>query len=100
MNDSFPATIGDMQMLHWSPIDARHTVTGACRHFNLSTGCEDPVPSVIAIVTGGADQFFLMQFNSDLQFITDTCHETLDEAFSQAEFEYKGISATWQVPNA
>ena len=39
-----------------------------------------------------------MRFADGWQFITDTWHETLDEAFRQAEFEYEGVSGTWQAP--
>jgi hypothetical protein len=28
--------------------------------------------------------------------ITDTWHESLEEAKRQAEFEYEGVSATWR----
>jgi hypothetical protein len=92
-----PKTVGELPVLHWTSIDVRHRVTGACRHFNASTGSDDPTPSTIAIVGGGATGFYLMRFASGWQFITDTWHETLDEAFRQAEFEYEGVSNTWQT---
>ena len=40
-----PKTMGDLPVLHWTPIDSRHRITGACRHFDLSTGSDDPVPA-------------------------------------------------------
>ena len=95
---SAPKTIGDLPVLSWTPIDLRHRVTGACRHFNVSTGSDDSIPNIIAIVGGGAAGFYLMRFAEGWQFITDTWHETLDEALRQAEFEYNGVSGTWQAP--
>jgi hypothetical protein len=94
---STPREIGDKTLLYWSLIDARHRKTGACRHFNLSTNLEDPYPSSIAIVKEGNDSFLLMRFAEDWQFITDTWHESLEEAFGQAEFEFEGVSKTWQM---
>jgi hypothetical protein len=40
-----------------------------------------------------------MRFDKDWQFITDTWHESLEEAFRQAEFEYEGVSKTWREPD-
>src|SRR5688572_23249451 len=92
-----PATIGDMPILYWTPIDSRHRVTGACKHFDLSTNSKDPVPRAIAIVSGGGSNFYLIRRTEDWQFITDTWHESLDDAFGQAEFEYEGVTFTWQA---
>lgn len=95
-----PTMIGEFPVLHWTTIDSRHRVTGACRHFNLITDTDDPVPSAIAIVGGGTVGFYLMRFAEGWRCITDTWHETLEEAFDQAEFEYEGVSLTWQEPLA
>lgn len=91
---SIPKEIGGLPVVRWSPIDTRHRVTGACRHFDLSKGTEDPVPAIVAIV-GRGPNFYLMRFDNEWQFITDTWHESLDGALAQAEFEYEGISNTW-----
>ena len=29
--------------------------------------------------------------------VTDTWHETLEDALEQAEFEYEGVAETWNV---
>lgn len=39
--------------------------------------------------------FYLFGCDEDWQVVTDTWHQTLDEAKHQAEFEYEGISKTW-----
>ena len=44
--------------------------------------------------TEGRD-FFLFGCDGDWNVITDTWHQTLDEAKKQAEFEYEGIGKTW-----
>ena len=94
MSQSVPKTIGDLPVVSWSPIDERHRVTGACRHFDGLTGIDDPTPSFVAIV-GQPENYFLMRFTKAWEFITDTWHRSLDEARHQAEFEYAGVSATW-----
>jgi len=96
--DSIPKQMRDKSVLHWSPIDERHSVTGACQHFNLSTGQPDPAPNFVAIVSNSSGSFYLARFDRSWQFITDTWHESLDEALHQAEFEYKGVSLTWRPP--
>jgi hypothetical protein len=38
---------------------------------------------------------YLFGCDSDWNVVTDTWHESVDEAKEQAEFEYEGISKTW-----
>jgi hypothetical protein len=95
-----PTKIDDLPVLQWTPIDSRHRVPGSCRHFNMSTDFVDPTPNIIAIVGGGPSGFYLMRFAEGWKFITDTWHQTLDEAFAQAEFEYEGCGRTWQTVDA
>lgn len=35
--------------------------------------------------------------DGDWNTVTDTWHETLEGALEQAEFEYEGVTATWNV---
>lgn len=97
---NIPTLIGDLLVLYWSPIDSRHQVTGACRHVDLSTDTNDRIPGMIAIVGSKPSGFYLMRFTDDWQFITDTWHESVEEAYSQAEFEYVGVTQTWQATDA
>ena len=39
--------------------------------------------------------YFLLRFNSAGEFLTDTWHESLQAAMSQAEFEYRISPAEW-----
>ena len=41
------------------------------------------------------DSFYLFGCNEVWESVTDTCHETLQGALEQAEFEYEGVSKTW-----
>jgi hypothetical protein len=44
----------------------------------------------------GKDGYYLFGCNGEWQSVTDTWHQTIEEAKSQAEFEYTGVSTTWQ----
>jgi hypothetical protein len=43
----------------------------------------------------GDHGFYLFGCDADWQSVTDTWHQTFDEAKGQAEFEYDGVSDTW-----
>ena len=45
----------------------------------------------------GETAFYLFGCDEAWQTITDTWHETLEEAQDQAEFEYAGVTATWRT---
>ena len=95
-----PHVLEGMPVVQWSRIDHRHRVTGACLHFDLGTGVEDPTPAFIAIVAAEGSAFYLMRFTESWKFITDTWHESLEEANRQAEFEYEGVAQTWECAEA
>jgi len=42
-----------------------------------------------------AQGFYLFGCDPDWNVVTDTWHESVDDAKEQAEFEYEGISKTW-----
>ena len=44
----------------------------------------------------GEDSYYLFYCDSQWNVITDTWHETIEDALQQAEFEYASVSATWQ----
>lgn len=43
----------------------------------------------------GAQEFYLFGCDSNWNVVTDTWHQSLNEAQEQAEYEYDGISKTW-----
>jgi len=43
----------------------------------------------------GESAYYLYGCDADWRSITDTWHQTLDEAKRQAEFEYEGVCKTW-----
>jgi hypothetical protein len=89
-----PNIVGGARVICYSPIDKRHRFTGACKqivHHQLMGAM-----SGLAICQyEGEEAFYLFGCGSEWRTVTDTWHQTLDEAKSQAEFEYEGVSKTW-----
>ena len=90
-----PKEIGGAKVILFSPIDERHKHTGNCKQ--IVSGVLMGAASGLAICQyEGEDSFYLFGCNENWQTISDTWHETFENAKAQAEFEYEGITATWQ----
>lgn len=92
-----PKMIGSATVILFTPIDERHRHTENCRH-NLNGVLQGPVAGVAICPEGNGKGFYLFGCDSDWEVATCTRHPTLEEAMSQAEFEYEGVSVTWQRP--
>ena len=91
-----PREIGGLKVVLYSPIDERHVPTNACRHVvGVPRG---PAIGLAICQYEGDTSFYLFGCDAKWSSITDTWHETLDAAMSQAESEYRGVSQTWQRP--
>jgi hypothetical protein len=92
--NSPPSQVGGLRVIAWSPVDARHTDTGHARH--LIHGEVVPSPRALAICSSDADpSVYLFRCDSDWNVLADTWHKSFDDAQSQAEHEFEGVSATW-----
>jgi hypothetical protein len=45
----------------------------------------------------GETAYYLFGCDDAWNTLTDTRHETLEDALRQAEFEYEGVSQTWKI---
>jgi hypothetical protein len=75
------------------PIDERHRCTNRCAQFidgQLANATDG-----LAIGQYEQDGFYLFGCDSEWRCVTDTRHQTLQDAKQQAEFEYEGVSQTW-----
>ena len=72
--------------------------TGASQHSTSSNSgvMQAPVPAWVEISSDESGTF-LIHFNADGQSIADTWHLTVDEAKSQAQFEFEIQDADWTV---
>lgn len=59
-----------------------------------------PVASMILLVEDDGDGTYLYRLNEDKEAITDTWHMTVEDAESQAEFEYGVTHQQWEEPPA
>jgi hypothetical protein len=89
-----PPIIGNARVICYTSIDERHRFTGACKQ--VVTGQLMGAMAGLAICQyEGETAFYLFGCDANWQTVTDTWHETLDDAKHQAEFEYEGVSRTW-----
>jgi hypothetical protein len=90
-----PLEIGGLPVICFSSIDGRHRPAGKCRHL---TPCGLLGPAMgLAICGRPGEAVFLFSCDGNWLAFADTWHPTLEEAKRQAEFEYEGVSATWEA---
>ena len=93
-----PPTIGEAHVLAYTIIDERNQPTGACKHV---AGGEPfgPAAGLAICQYPGENGYYLFYCTTDWEVVTDTWHESIEDAKDQAEFEYTGTLATW-LPTA
>ena len=89
-----PRKIGGLPVIYFTSIDGRHQPTGKCRHVSPQ-GLVGPARG-LAICGRPGESVYLHGCDEDWVPATDTWHESVEEAKRQAEFEYEGVSRTWQ----
>ncbi len=80
-------------MVCYTRIDWRHEHTGACSHW---AGGELLGPAAGLVVCRDDAGYYLFGCDVAWEPITDTWHDTLEDALDQAESEYTGSAATWE----
>jgi hypothetical protein len=89
-----PKQIAGANVILFTPIDERHRHTGRCRQ--VVAGVLQGTAAGLAICRfDGEDGFYLFGCDERWSSVTDTWHQTIEEAMGQAEFEYEGVSTTW-----
>jgi hypothetical protein len=90
-----PKEIGGGRVICFTPIDERHRHTGNCRQI-VAGVLQGPAAGLAICQCAGEDCYYLFGCDNDWNTVTDNWHQTIDEALEQAEFEYEGVSQTWQ----
>ena len=72
--------------------DIAHTGTG--QQF-VAGALQGPAAGLAICQYDDDSGFYLFGCDEQWKCITDTWHQTLDEAMQQAEFEYEGVTETW-----
>lgn len=96
--NAIPREVGDAKVVLYSPIDHRHRHTGNCRQ--IVDGALMGAAAGLAICKDDEEgAYYLFGCDENWETLTDTWHQSMDEAKRQAEFEYEGVSATWKTPD-
>jgi hypothetical protein len=98
--ENAPSIIGGLGVVLYSRIDERHRPTGGCRHVVHGGGELGPAWGVAICTDPDTGGFFVFSCEHNWIPAADSWHASLEEARRQAEFEYEGLGATWEVAPA
>ena len=90
-----PESIDGAKVILFTPIDQRHRHTGDCVQ-NVAGVPQGPAAGLAICSYLGEEGYYLFGCDATWSSITDTWHQTVEEAMRQAEFEYESISGTWR----
>jgi len=93
-NLSVPSQIGGAKVICYTPIDDRHKFTGNCKQI-VAGKLMGTMAGLAICQYDKNDAFYLFGCTADWNSVTDTWHQTVEEAKGQAEFEYQGTIHTW-----
>ncbi len=94
-----PAERQGARVVRYAILDERCKPTGNCLH-RVGGRVAGPAAYLAICQCKGEGSYYLVYCDSAWQVVTDTWHETLEDAERQAELEYDGVSRCWQsVPN-
>src|SRR5690349_6141793 len=96
MDSQAPRVIDNARVLFFSTIDERHHHTRNTRQI-VAGVLQGPAKGMAICQYEGEDSFYLFGCDENWKSVTDTWHPTIDDAKAQAEFEYEGISKTWET---
>jgi hypothetical protein len=89
-----PKIIDRAKTICFSIIDAQVQPTGNCKQV-VGGVLQGPASGLAICRYEGEKTFYLFGCDENWQCITDTLHDTLEDAKKQAEFEYTGVSNIW-----
>jgi hypothetical protein len=89
---SVPLFLAGSPVLMHAMVDRRHGPTGSAAGFMRG---EPFLPTALAICGDAGGGFYLFGCDAEWNTVTDTWHQTVEDAMEQAEFEYPGIGERW-----
>jgi hypothetical protein len=92
-----PKELEGARLVCFAEVSDAVTPTGATTHRRAGE-ILGPAKALAICQYDGEASFYLFYCDEDWKVRTDTFHTTLDDAKSQAEFEYRGISRCWKEP--
>ncbi len=93
-----PSQIDGASVVCYTRIDHRHRFTGNTRQ--IVGGRLIGALAGLAICQYQEESaFYLFGCDCDWKVVTDTWHQSIEDAKAQAEFEYEGVEKTWIFVN-
>lgn len=89
-----PREIGGAKVICFTPIDERHQPTRRCKQI-VAGILQGPATGLAICRYANEEGYFLFGCNAAWESISDTWHPTLEDAKTQAEFDYAGVWTTW-----
>ena len=93
---AIPDQLDGAQVICYTALDDRHAPTGATRHTVDGQPISDFAGLAICQYPDTEREFYLFYCDCDWNVVTDTCHQSLDDAKSHATFEFYGVGDTWK----
>ena len=78
----------------YTPIDSRHRHTGHTQQI-VAGAVLGPAMGLAICQYEGESHYYLFGCDEGWNSLSDTWHETLEDAQDQAEHEYEGTRSTW-----
>ena len=91
-----PDSVGGARVICYSPIDHRHRFTGGTKQI-VAGRLMGAMAGLAICQYPDEDAFYLFGCDADWSTVTDTWHQSVEEAKAQAEFEYEGVGSTWHT---
>ena len=88
-----PDIIGGAKVLLYVSIEGMKPI-GRVEHIHIEKSVKPTVRLAICKYEN-EEGYYLFGCNSNWDSVTDTLHETLEDAIEQAEWEYEGLSGIW-----
>lgn len=90
-----PLELDGAKVLLYATLQKEHKPTANTKHY-LGGDLMQPSSGLAICRYGNDEGFYLFYCDSDWNVVTDTYHESIEDAKNQAEFEYKDVSNAWQ----
>jgi hypothetical protein len=88
-----PLFLAGLPVVAYALVDPHRGPRGGAAEFMRG---ERFVPAALAICRDAEGGFYLFGCDAEWNTVTDTWHESVEDAQHQAEFEHAGVSETWQ----
>lgn len=91
-----PVKLDGAKILFWTVLDHRHKSTDKTKHF-INGKYQTNFHGLVIAIYEEAEGTYLFYCDSEWVVLTDTYHESVEEAKEQAEFEFEGTKSTWEI---